>query len=311
MDLISLQINNEYAYCKKHTVETVKQSLTQYKFDEYVEHFAQDLREYFSVDDFEYTLKDGTKKIYLTKARRYGDMQRMSDGDLLELAWKTVIHSVLQRTTLTSVVAKIQNDLPHEDRLALETASEIIGVLATTPFIDVEYPRNTDEGVLMIQPKIKPLESLTDYVDNLRYVLPSLVTPKALESNTCSGYLTFNDTVFTKKNHHDEYVNLHHLNRQNSIALCIDERVYRLTEPVFKEDPKESPDEHTKRVKAFRKLNHECIDIYKKFIATPFYLTHRYDSRLRTYTKGYHLTSQGADYQKGGIELAEPELILG
>ena len=311
MDLISLQINNEYTYCKKHTVETVKQSFSQDGFDEYVEQFAQDLREYFSVDDFEYTLKDGTKKIYATKAKRYGDMQRMSDKDLLELAWKAVVWSCLKRTTLTSVVSKIQHDLPHEDRLALETASEIIGVLAKTPFITVEYPRYTDEGVLMIKPNVTLDKELQDYVDNQRYVLPSLVPPKALESNTCSGYQTFNDTVFTKKNHHNDYVNLHHLNRQNSIPLCIDERVYRLTEPVFKDNPKESPEERQKRVDAFRKLNHECIDIYKKFTGATFYLTHRYDSRLRTYTKGYHISSQAADYQKGAIELAEPELILG
>jgi DNA-directed RNA polymerase len=40
-----------------------------------------------------------------------------------------------------------------------------------------------------------------------------------------------------------------------------------------------------------------------------FYLTNKYDKRGRTYSQGYHVNPQGADWNKGVIELADKELI--
>jgi hypothetical protein len=309
MDKLTQQISNEYVYCTKHTIETVKKNYIESGFTEDVDLFYTKIVKYFDVHDFEYTLKNGTVKTHVTKQTRYEDMQNMEPEELMELAWKVIIWSTLERTTFTSVVSKISKILPHIDRLALETASELLGILDTTDLIDVEYPRSTEEGVLMICPCITLDEELQEYLDGLRYVLPSLVKPNQIESNRDSGYQTFRDTVFTKGKHHEEYVNLHHLNRQNSIPLTMDERVYRITEPVFTEDKHDTPEETAKKLKAFKLLNYECIDLYAKFTGEVFYLTHRYDERLRTYTKGHHFSSQGADYQRGSIELAEPELI--
>lgn len=309
MDLLSQQMNNEYVYCKKHTIETFKKNYVESGFTPYIEAFRDKLVAYFSVKDFNYVLKNGERKVYVTKQQRYTDMINLEPEELLSIAWKAVIWCNLSRTSFTSVVSKLVGVLPHEDRLALETAAEILGVLEDTPFIQVEYPRNTEEGVLMINPRIGLDDEMIQYVNNQRYVLPSLVKPKPIVNNKDSGYLTFKDTVFTKGKHHEEYVNLHHLNRQNAIPLSIDTRVYRITEPLFKPDATDTEAQALTRIKAFKKLNFECIELYKQFKDREFFLTHRYDERLRTYTKGHHFSSQGADYQKGAVELAVKELV--
>lgn len=309
MNLLELQISNEYVYDKKHTIETIKKDFEERNLTRFVNNFIKEIVKYFAVSEFEYVLKDGTKKTYETKKQRYEDMRMLSDRELESLAWKTVIWSTIERTSFTAVVGKLSKLLPHEDRLALETASEILGVLSTTPFINIEYPMHTEEGVLMIVPQMSMTAEITEYLDNQRLSLPSLIKPQEIVNNTSSGYQTYSSSIFTKGKHHDSSVNLRHLNRQNSIPLCIDERVYLITEPVFKDKRDETEEERVKRLVAFRKLNYECIDIFKKYTGSTFYLTHKYDERLRTYARAHHINSQGADYQKCAIELAEPELI--
>ena len=303
-----MQINNEYTYSKHHTIETIKDNMM--PLEEHVHAYTSALIKYFAVYDFTYQLKDGTEKIYHTKQQRYEDMQDMSYEELHELAWVIVIQATVKKqSTFTEVLGKFYKRLPHEDRLGLETASEMLGVLNTTPFIDVIYPRNTEEGVLMIQSNIDHDAEILKYLENQRYILPSLVPPKEITTNTETGYQTLTGSIMTKGKHHELPMNLTHLNRQNAIPLTMDERVYRLSEPVFKEEDGEEDKDRMKRLTAWKQLNHECIDIYKKFVGAVFYLTNKYDERARFYTQGHHLNVQGDDYRKGAIEFAEPELI--
>ena len=41
-----------------------------------------------------------------------------------------------------------------------------------------------------------------------------------------------------------------------------------------------------------------------------FYLTHKYDRRGRCYASGYHINTQGTDYNKAVIQLAHKEEIM-
>lgn len=310
MSLLALQIKNEYTYSSKHTVETVKAEMLE--LEDYVHDYTKAILEYFSVYDFTYQLKDGTEKIHVTKQERYSYMQSLSYEEVHEMAWELVVLSTLvKEQTFTAIVGKFYKRLPHEPRLNLETTAELLGVLSTTPFIDVVYPNYSFEGVLIVKSNIEHDQSTKDYLNNQLYILPSLVPPKKIISNSMCGYQTIKGSIMTKGKHHDKPMNINHLNRQNAIPLIMDERVYRMSEPVFKDKDGETKEERSKRLKDWRQLNHECIGVYAKFVATPFYLTNKYDERGRFYTQGHHFNVQGDDYRKGSIEFADKELIEG
>ena len=301
------QINNEYKFAKFHTVETIRDGMQD--MEKYVLEYVKLLREYFSVTDFEYTLKDGTKKVWVTKQTRYEDMQNLSDTELTDLAWLTVVSCVMQKdSTFTAIVGKLRHKLPHTDRLALETAAEMLGVLNQTPFITVIYPRDADTGVMKIHSNLTLEPSLVTYLREQRFVLPSLVHPKEITCNTDTGYQTLSGSVILGGKHHERKVNLAHLNRQNAIGLCLDERVLTTVNPTFKEKD-ETLDERAKRHTAWKQLNLECIALYKLFVGKEFFLMHKFDERLRTYAHAHHFNTQGDDYRKGAIELADRELV--
>jgi hypothetical protein len=307
MHLMSTQLNNEYAFAKQHTVLTLRDGLED-DMGSYVRQYVSNLIKYFSETDFTYMVGD-EQRVWATKQTRYTDMQALSITQMEDLAWTIICQIVTKKlSTFTEVIGKFYKKLPHQDRLGLETAAEMLGVLNDSPFITVIYPRYSETGVMMIQSNVDLDAELTAYVKNQRFILPSLVVPKTVACNTDTGYQTISGSVILSGKHNDKKVNLAHLNRQNKIALCMDERVPRLVEPVFKEKL-ESADERVKRYKAWVKLNTACIEIFAKFVGVRFYLTHKFDERQRTYDVGHEFNSMGDDYRKAIIELDDVELV--
>lgn len=308
--MLTQQIKNEWNYAKHHTVEVVKLGLLEHAsdLDEYITAFMYDVKEFFSETDFTYTVK-GEVRNWDSKEERFKYMQRMPDTELKELCWVVLVYCVLQeRTTFTQVLGKVYKRFKLGERQALETAADIIAVLNKHPFISVEYPLNTEEGVLMIRSHIKLPEPIQKYLNQQTFILPSLDVPVPVLSNTDTGYETIQDGILLGGKMHNMPLNLGHINRCNAIPLRIDDRVIRYASPEFKEKD-DSPEERKARYNQWRQLNAESVNLYAEFVDTTFYLTHRYDERGRTYARGHHFNTLGDDYRKAVIELADRELV--
>lgn len=158
-------------------------------------------------------------------------------------------------------------------------------------------------------------QDVQDQLDKFQFPLPMVVEPKEVKSNKDTGYLCNRGSVILKNNHHDDDVCLDHLNRVNKIPFKIDEVVTLMVRNKWRNLDKakegESKDDFKKRVRAFEKYDKTAKDVIGLLTqqGNHFYLTHKYDKRGRIYCQGYHVTYQGAPWNKAVIAFANEEII--
>lgn len=152
-------------------------------------------------------------------------------------------------------------------------------------------------------------------LDKFQYPLPMVIPPQKVTSNKRSGYLTSHGSVLLRNNHHDNDVNLDHLNTVNTIAFRINDVVSVMVKNEWRnlDKPKEGETDvdFKKRKRAFDKYDRTAKDVMKLLLAegNKFYLTHKYDKRGRVYAQGYHVNYQGAPWNKAVIEFDQQEII--
>ena len=73
----------------------------------------------------------------------------------------------------------------------------------------------------------------------------------------------------------------------------------------------EAFDEFQKRQKQAQVFYEHSLEVMQAIatLGNEFWLTHKYDRRGRTYAVGYHINTQGTDYNKAVLELAKKEVI--
>lgn len=152
-------------------------------------------------------------------------------------------------------------------------------------------------------------------LDRFQFPLPMVVEPRKLKHNLDSAYLTGKGSVILRNNHHMGDVCLDHLNRINRIPFTINTDTVSMVQNKWRnlDKPKagESKADFERRKKAFAKYDstaHDVIDVLTKH-GNLFYLTHRPDKRGRTYCQGYHVSYQGAPWNKAVLELADKEIV--
>lgn len=154
-------------------------------------------------------------------------------------------------------------------------------------------------------------------LDAFQYPLPMVCEPMTLRTNRDTGYITTRNSVILRDNHHNDDVCLDHLNRLNRIPLSINSHTAGMIANRWRNIDKPKEDEtfedFKKRRRAFEKFDGTIRAVMKVLYqaGNRFFLTHKYDKRGRTYCQGYHVTYQGAAWNKAVIELADKELVLG
>lgn len=152
-------------------------------------------------------------------------------------------------------------------------------------------------------------------IDAYQYPMPMLVEPRKLKGNRDTGYFTHSDSVILRNNHHEDDVCLDYLNKVNKIKLRINSNTVAFLQNKWKNLDKPKPGEerkdYQKRVKAFQKYDKTSREVLQHLEITggECYLTHKYDKRGRVYCQGYHVTYQGADWNKACIEFANGEYL--
>lgn len=192
------------------------------------------------------------------------------------------------------------------------TAQECVDLLIASAEADlVDYSND----LRMFIVKFEISADVQAELDRFQFPLPMVVKPKEVQDNRDTGYFTSRGSIILRNNHHGDDVCLDHINRMNRIKLCINLNTATMVQNKWKnlDKPKEgeTKEDFEKRRKAFAKYDKVAKDVIGLLIqeGNEFYLTHKYDKRGRTYCQGYHVTYQGAAWNKAVIEFSDKEMI--
>lgn len=152
-----------------------------------------------------------------------------------------------------------------------------------------------------------------------QFPLPMVVRPNKVTNNTMgSGYFDKKGRIVLNGSDvfDNEDVCLDHINRANSVGLTLNLDVIASAEGMMilpKRNHGEAFDDFQKRQKQTKVFYESSMEVMKGLLTlgNEFWLTHKYDRRGRTYAVGYHVNSQGTDYNKAVLELSRKEVING
>ena len=244
---------------------------------------------------------------YPSKQKRVAQLQGI-DLEQLVMDVFVGIAYYLREELFTSVTAQLAGRLRWSDRAeAITTIAEIVAVLCRTDAFDIQKASRSASLVVVSRIPLGPV--LIDHIDNSQYLPPMVCEPMPLKSNFSSGYLTHDDSlILGSGNHHDGDICLDVLNTMNRVQLqlCTDLLCKHEEEPTFDLDTQEKVEQW----KYFKKQSYRFYELITSQ-GNRFYLTHKVDKRGRVYSQGYHINTQGAQFKKAMIELANEEIVEG
>lgn len=208
-----------------------------------------------------------------------------------------------KRTTVGVMVGILYRHFEHE-AAPMQACADMLAVCVAKDLMDY----STLDQRFVVRPNLQISREAQMEIDQYQYPLPMVVKPEPIKDNKTTGYLTIKGSVILKNNHHDDDVVLEHLDRMNSIRLCMNPEtvahVQNQWSNLSKPKDGETFEDFKKRVKAFEKYDACSRDILHALfnLGNEFYLTHRYDKRGRTYSQGYHVNYQGPAGTDDGSE---------
>lgn len=157
-------------------------------------------------------------------------------------------------------------------------------------------------------------DDVKEMLDRFQFPLPMVVKPEKVTDNFTTGYLTMKHLLVLNGSEYfeDKDICLDHLNRANQVALAMNFDVINSDQGKFVKPVRavgEDFDEYRKRVKQAEQFYQTSIVVMDQIaqLSDEVYLTHRYDRRGRVYASGYHINTQGDDYRKAVLTLANKE----
>jgi len=195
------------------------------------------------------------------------------------------------------------------------TPQEVADKLVMAAEFDlIDYNEMTGKFIV----KYEVSDDVVQMLERYQYPLPMITEPNKVARNNETGYETIKNSVVLNGSPYfkDKDMCLDHLNRANSVALELNFKTITSAEGKFKQPkrkPEESFDDHRKRVRQATVFFGSSLEIMEGLseITDKIYMTHRYDRRGRCYASGYHINTQGTDYNKAVLGLAKKEVING
>lgn len=159
-------------------------------------------------------------------------------------------------------------------------------------------------------------EDVQEMLDRYQYPLPMVIPPQPVRKNFHTGYLSIQSSVILNGSEYfdDKDMCLDHLNRANSVALSLSMETVYSEEGKYLRPTRNSGEDFAdfrKRQKQADVFYATSVNVMETInsLSDELYLTHKYDRRGRCYASGYHVNSQGTDYNKAVLELANKEII--
>lgn len=221
---------------------------------------------------------------------------------------KILAHMADLRSCLIETIIGMQCKQPQD---AQDAYNRIIW-LAEQNLLDV----NNHPNKITVDAKVILSSQHRALIRQYQFLPPMICEPRILTHNKSSANQTIEGkSLILKNNHHEGDICLDNLNRMNSIAYSIDERVIRNIrdnrEHLSSPKRDETQEDWDKRVEDFKRMERESMQVFALMIneGNRFYLGHRPDKRGRTYDDGYHINNQGNCYRKAIMRLADEELV--
>ena len=216
----------------------------------------------------------------------------------IDLLVQMVLH---KRTTLTTLIGLLRHHFDDSQKTA-----DNIYLAAEADLIDYD----PQLGIFIMKFDISP--DVQAELDCFQFPLPMIIPPRKVRTNKDNGYLESSGSIILRHNHHDDDVCLDHINRMNAVRYVINHDTAVMVKNKWRDldKPKagETKQDFERRKRAFNKYDRTAKEVIDMLPET-FYLTHKYDKRGRIYCQGYHVTYQGAPWNKAVIELADKEII--
>jgi hypothetical protein len=160
-------------------------------------------------------------------------------------------------------------------------------------------------------------DDVKEMLDKFQFPLPMVIRPDPVKDNFDTGYLTNKGLLVLNGSDYfkDVDICLDHLNRANRVALAMEFDVINSDQGKFVKPVRavgEDFDEYKKRVKQAEVFYSTSISVMEQIseLSDEIYLTHKYDRRGRVYASGYHVSTQGDDYRKSILVLANKEICV-
>lgn len=173
---------------------------------------------------------------------------------------------------------------------------------------------DSDRGMFIVKYDIT--EDVQDRLDRYQYPLPMITKPNKVEDNFSTGYETIKGSVILNGSQYfkDKDVCLDHLNRANAVSLTLDVNVIKSPEGKFVQPKRNIGEDFSDFNKRKRQANifyHTSVKVMADLqdLSDELFLTHKFDRRGRSYASGYHVTTQGTDYNKAVLQLSKKEII--
>ena len=265
--------------------------------------------------DFKQIRRDANKAInkYLTKSYYDSKNKRIryllinhTVQNIVEELLITVLGVQGQRP-IQSITAKLGKFLAFEDTFSgVKTASELLAVTADIGLFTITSARHSETGSILVHSNYTLEDSTLQRLENMKYLPPMIVQPRDITNNSCSGYLTKDESVILgDNNHHEGYQAIDVSNILGKIPLSLDTRILDLEEkPKHDLDTPEKLSGFLRMIISSRKVYRDLIGYGNKF-----YLNWRFDKRGRVYSQGYHVNIQSTSFKKAIINLHKKEVI--
>lgn len=254
------------------------------------------------------------KPHYESKYKSLAVIREMTEEGLRDLLldMMSVLLTQSYKMEITSAVGLVSGFMPWEEyTVKIKRAAELIYHLANCDLINMSPAYLSETETILISNKYSISGDTAKYIEMSRFTPPMVCEPVKVKSVHDSGYLTKQRFSLLKSKHKHNYpVNLIAINKFNAIPLSLDIDFLKEVEDSIKMEVGDEIDVE-KREKLFNQYKLEtyevCMDVIRA--GNVFYETHFWCGRGRTYSRGYHINSQGNSYRKAMINFAEPAVI--
>jgi len=212
------------------------------------------------------------------------------------------------RMEITAAVGLTLGFLPwSEPKEALKRGAEILYHMAACDIIDMTPAYMSETETVLINNKYSIGGDTAKYIQRAKFTPPMVCPPEIVKTCHDSGYLTPQKFSILKGKHKHPYpINTDSINRFNSIPLTLDIDFLTTVTEQIELDVNADVDieERTKQFDKYtRETNETAMDIVRS--GNVFYETHFNCGRGRTYSRAYHINSQGNSHRKAMQNFAE------
>lgn len=221
-----------------------------------------------------------------------------------------------QITTFSNVVGICSGMMEGINKLEkVKNSADILSVLHNACFYTIS--KEEKYGQLMLVSDYVLSDNLQGYIDQCKFLPPMVVKPNIVKDNNETGLLVVKKHVMCgkKDGKHSNDVCLDNLNKLNQIPLTLNlEFLTKYSEvPTYKDNENDPQQKKAEKYEDWERFVKDSYKVYRDLVnlGNEYYITHKCDSRGRTYAQGYHVNPQGNAFRKAIIDFAEQEKVTG